>query len=128
MFHERVGVLFAVQVGAQDVLYCDWLIYGIAFVLAIGLLYLRFLLNLPSRTRNWIVGAAAVFLFGALGVETFFAASYVGPLGFTDDPLQRMALYALEEVSECIGVLLLIYGLLDHLGRMHAVLNPEFKI
>ena len=51
-------------------LYFAWVIpYGLA-VLAIGVLYLRFVWSLTARTRGLFIGAGSLYLAGAPGIES----------------------------------------------------------
>ncbi|HEX7028871.1 MAG TPA: hypothetical protein VF268_16645, partial [Gammaproteobacteria bacterium] len=56
-----------------------WLAPGIAFVLVTGLLFLKFLLHLPGKTRWLFLTAGGVYLGGAIVMEligSYYAAAY----------------------------------------------------
>ncbi len=99
---------------ASGLLYYPWIVpAGIcASTLVIG--YSGFLTVLPGRTRWLFVGAGAIYVLGALGVEAVsgLQASLHG---------ERTGRYHLivtfEELLEMTGVAMFIYALLDYIGR-----------
>ena len=56
-------------------LHYAWVLPGMVFVVAVGLVFLRFLLHLPRQTRLLFVFSASVFVMGAIGVEMLSGAS-----------------------------------------------------
>lgn len=62
---ERIAEILPVDVGFT------WVLVGAPFALVIGLLLLRLVLSLPRRALIGIVLGGALFLVGALGVESF---------------------------------------------------------
>lgn len=91
-----------------------WVIpYGIA-VLVLGLLYLRFVLRQPLRTRRLIISAGCVFVAGALGFE-LIGGWYLSLHGGKEN-LRYLLLVAAEEFLEMSGLVLFIYTLLDFLS------------
>jgi hypothetical protein len=94
-------------------LYFAWVIpYGLA-VLAIGVLYLRFVWSLTARTRGLFIGAGSLYLAGALGFESI-GGWYFSRHGEMED-LRYSLLVATEEFLEMSGIILFIYALLDYL-------------
>jgi hypothetical protein len=94
-------------------LYFAWVIpYGLA-VLAIGVLYLRFVWSLTARTRGLFIGAGSLYLAGALGFESV-GGWYFSLHGEMED-LPYSLLVATEEFLEMSGIILFIYALLDYL-------------
>ncbi len=94
-------------------LYFAWVIpYGLA-VLAIGVLYLRFVWSLTARTRGLFIAAGSLYLAGALGFESI-GGWYFSRHGETED-LRYSLLVATEEFLEMSGIILFIYALLDYL-------------
>lgn len=89
-----------------------WVIPGSLGVLVLGLVYARFLSQLPSRTWRLLAGAAAVFLAGALGVELlggwWASANGKGNVVY-------VLLTSVEELLELSGLVVLVYGLLSHI-------------
>lgn len=98
-------------------LYFAWVVpYGLALVVVV-LLYARFILSLPARTRRLFVAAAGLFVAGALGCELvggWYLSRHAG-----EEDFAYQLLVAVEETLEMSGVVAFIYALLDHLrGRM----------
>ena len=110
--HEGWDELVRDVLAAQGFLFHAWIILGAAFALTVFLLYLRFLVALPARTRYRFLLAAVIYLGGALGMESF-SASVASSDG------TRTLLYAMittvEEVLEMVGVLIFIYALLSYM-------------
>ena len=110
-----------------------WVVPGALFVLVVALAYLRFLVDLPRATRRQFVFAAAVFLFGALGLEMLSAqvASSSGAIagwvasasGGSIDQASARAVptiikggqTSLEEMFEMLGLTALVYALLVYI-------------
>ncbi|MGQ0703855.1 MAG: hypothetical protein ACT4PM_12050 [Gemmatimonadales bacterium] len=87
-----------------------WTIPGVILVVLLGLLFFRFLSELPSRTRRLFVLSGAVYVAGALGLEqaTAWDADAYDLTSF------RYAVWAAtEEGFEMMGVVLFVYALLD---------------
>lgn len=98
------------------VLYFAWMLpYGL-FVFVVGLLYWKFLLALPIKTRNLLLLAALLYLGGAVGVEMIEAnyISYFSQFGF-DNPMFAMMEMA-GELLEMLGIVVLIHALLCHIS------------
>lgn len=114
--HEVVGLFLERGVSGSGPFYYVWVWYGIALVLVVGLLFFRFVMRLPARTRRAVFAAAAVYCAGALGVEMLGAAVEDRTLsGFPLGADWSQAI-AVEEGLEMLGVILLIGGLLDFLA------------
>lgn len=103
-------------------LYAAWVIPAGAAVAVFGLLYLRFLLALPRTTRNLFVGAAVLYVGGAIGGEMLswhhrFPLHRQTP---TDWEASKDLIYRLlttgEEALEMAGVIVFLYALLSYLA------------
>lgn len=105
-------------------LHYGWVIPGIAFVGIIGVLYLRFLLMLPARTRNFLIFSAILFVSGAIGVEML---SGMQADRFGEENLDYALIVTIEEMLEMLGVVVLVRGLLDYIEREFANLRLEFS-
>jgi|GEM_PF-548831 len=92
-----------------------WQIIAFPLVVIFGLVYLRFLLQLPLKTRNWFIVGAILYAGGALIIEGFSAGQYESA-GIT---MTYLSLATLEEFCEIFGVSLFIYALLDYI-QQHA--------
>ncbi|MBI4204237.1 MAG: hypothetical protein HY527_04355 [Betaproteobacteria bacterium] len=95
-----------------------WVIPAMAFLAVMAVAYFRFLVALPARSRALFVIAGAIYVGGALGLEM------VG--GVYTSTYQRDLTYGviatLEEVLEMAGMVLFLYGLMDH-AEHHAAQN-----
>lgn len=112
--HEKLTPIIQEQLNVSGFFYFGWVIVGIAAVLIVGLLYLPFLRRLPAHTRNWFILAGAIYVGGALVVESVSANIwYLG----NGTSLRFSAVGTVEEWMEMIGVITLIYGVLQHIRR-----------
>lgn len=66
--HELSVFTLRQLLGAGGFLYFTWVIPGAIFVIIFVLAYLKFLLSLPTKTRNLFVTAGTIFVGGAIGV------------------------------------------------------------
>lgn len=101
-----------------------WVIIAAPIVVLIGLIYLRFLLRLPARTRNQFILAGMVYVGGAIGVESISASLYDlgGGVSF-----EYLAVATIEETFEMLGVVIFIHGLLVYAAnqRYSLLLEPR---
>ena len=108
----------------SGLLYFAWVVPGMTLVVAMAFLFARFLLHLPTTTRNQILAAGAVFLTGAIGVEMLGGehSELWGQANFT------FAMYcAAEESLEMMGVLLYIRAISDYLRSSNQDLTFKFS-
>ncbi len=122
--HEAVGSYFERYLFAEGFLYFMWVVpYGIATVV-LGLVFLKFVWELPKNTRVRFIVAGVIFLTGVLGIEMLGARE--ADLHGTET-VAYCILYSLEEMLEMLGIILFIYALLSHLaqetGRLSVVLQ-----
>jgi hypothetical protein len=112
LIHEGVQTLVRMVFATDGVFASAWIIpYG-AFVIIIGLTYFRFLLSLPGRIGLIFALSGAVFVFGAIGLETFgdVIAEAHGKQSF-----DYMVSVTIEEILELAGCYGFVYGLLKYL-------------
>jgi len=110
--HEAVGEYFERYLSATGFLYYMWVVpYGIATVV-LGLVFFKFVWELPKNTRLHFIVAGTIFLTGVLGIEMLGARE--ADLHGTETVVYCM-LYTLEEMLEMLGIILFIYALLSHL-------------
>jgi hypothetical protein len=91
-----------------------WLMLGIPLVILFGLLYLRFWLRLPPPTRALFALAGGLYIGGAVVIESISANQYALDGGSS---FHYMMIATFEELCEMLGVVVLIYALLDYLAR-----------
>jgi hypothetical protein len=112
--HETIGDVLGRRLEGYSILDYTfaWIFFGLALLLSVGVVYLRFLLRLEKRTRVLFFISAGLYVTGAVVIESIGAAVWNGaieafPLGQT---WPRMIVY--EELLEMVGVILLIHTLL----------------
>jgi len=115
--HEQLSRPVRALSGAGGFLYLAWVIPAGILVAAIGLAYLRFLRDLPVRTRVLFVGSGALYVGGALGLELVegYYAEQMGSRLYSSSAI-RVVLTHVEETLEMIGTVTFLYALLDYLG------------
>ena len=117
-FHERLiepvrGLLGHDGLG---IFYFAWVLPAMAGVLILALLFLKFLLRLPSSTRWSFLGSGAIYLGGAIGVE-MIGGRHAESHGFEN--LTYQLLTHLEESMEMAGIIVFIYALLRYLADQY---------
>lgn len=105
-FHEHIDQVKGTVLERQRV--SGWILPYLAALALLGVGYLKFLLRLPARHRNWFVGAGALFVLGTVGCELLGPAMQRRGRGF------YAACYTLEELFEMIGAAVFLLGLLDY--------------
>jgi len=91
-----------------------WQIIAIPVVLVIFVLYLRFMIHLPARTRFWLIASGGLYLGGALIVEGISASLWDSNNGIS---MTYLAIATIEELFEMLGIVCFIYTLLDMLEQ-----------
>ena len=124
--HERLIGPMRSLLGDGDlgVFYFAWVIPGIALVLALALFFLRFLLQLPTRTKLAFSIAGALYVVGAVGLELQEGrhAEVHGLLNPTS-----VALATVEESLELAALVLFIWALLGHIADRHGEVQLRFE-
>lgn len=102
-----------------------WTEYGMILVIAMGLVFLPFIIALPGRTRLLFIASGAIYVGGAVGVEW-------ATIWHQDNDLLDTLGYnlwnALEEGMEMGGIILYVYAILDHISRERDGLAMEVKL
>jgi hypothetical protein len=124
-FHERLIAPMRELWGGQDlgVFYFAWVVPGMLLVLVLGLCYLRFLANLPAKTRFAFLAAAALFLGGAIGME-LVGGWYAESHGL--NTLTYATITTVEEGLEMAGAIVFIRALLVYLADTYAEVRFRF--
>ena len=110
--HEKLTPILQEQLELTGFFFFGWVVVGIAAVLAAGLIYLPFLKRLPARTRNLFILAGALYVGGALVVESISANLWYLSDGTS---LRFSAVGTLEEWMEMLGVITMIYAQLEYI-------------
>jgi hypothetical protein len=88
-----------------------WVIFGMAFVLVLTAIYLRFFFHLPRRTKLLFILAAGLFIVGTISLEMmngYFVRRY------GNETTIKLVLEVLEEGVENLGLVVFIYALFDY--------------
>ena len=117
-FHERLIDPICLLLGDRHlgVFYYGWVIPGIALVIAVALIFMRFLLRLPSGTRRSFLLAALLYLGGSLGVE-LIGGAYEESHG--RENLRYSMIATVEESLELAGLIVFIYALLAYISASY---------
>jgi len=120
-FHESVGDLVeslmhsnTLPVQPEGFLYWPWIIPYSVFCLAVGLIFIPFLIKLPKRSRNLFILAGAIYLAGAVMIEVI-SAREANLFGLNS--IIYWFLYTIEEFLEMSGIVLFLYALLDYMVK-----------
>ncbi len=112
--HERTIAPLRDTIQGTGLLYSSWIVLGGAFVALVILIYWKFLWSLPTKTRNLLIASGAVYVGGALFIESIH--------GYYLDVHGRDMGYALiaslEESCEMLGIVLLIYTLMSYIQTL----------
>ncbi len=107
--HERFIVPLRSILNVTGYLRSAWIIpYGIALLILV-IVYLRFLMNLPVRTRLLVIFAGICYVMGAIAVEAIASNRSIVSGGDIGD----IALSTLEELLEMMGLVVFIYALVS---------------
>ena len=99
--------------GRLYIFYYSWVIPYLVVVVAAFFYFLRFLLQLPQRSRVLFFLAGAVYICGCIGME-MIGAVYDELWGTAT--LKYNFISTIEEGMEMTGQILFLYGLLDYLA------------
>ncbi|GAB3305062.1 multidrug transporter [Hymenobacter humi] len=93
-------------------LHWAWVVpYSIAFVFIVGY-FTPFVLKLPAKTRNMIMLAGFMYVFGAVGLELVEGHLY---MSYGVEHIFNQLLYCVEELLEMTAVILFIHTLLGYI-------------
>jgi hypothetical protein len=112
--HEILTVYIQENLNVTGFLYFGWVVVGIPVVIIWGLIFLRFVLHLPPATRRGVILAGALYVGGALGVESISANIWYENDGSN---LAYSAVGTIEELMEMLGVIVFIHTLLSYIQQ-----------
>lgn len=111
--HEQFIVPVGNALNTRGFLLFAWVIPGSFAVLVFILVFLKFIINLPQKTRNHFVLAGAIYIGGAIGCELI--GGYIVDT-FTAQSILYLLEFTVEESLEMLGIAVFIYGLLSHIS------------
>lgn len=115
MLTEPMQNALNVGEGKTQFLLYAWVVPAIILVFILGLVFIKFLIGLPKRTRNGFILAGAIYVSGAVGMEMvggYYKVEY-GP-----QSLAYFAAVTIEETFEMVGVVLFIREILRYLATI----------
>jgi len=120
---ETIG--FHELIGKRLPYFYYWTIPAATAVVVVGLYFLPFLWKLPGPHRSRFVGAGAVYVGGALGVEVVEAAiaSQTG-----DETWTYVLVATAQEFMEMLGISIFIWALLKYIESRAPVAQGSVRI
>jgi hypothetical protein len=113
--HEQMSPLMRAHFAAiSQVVRHAWVVPGILIAGLAAVALLPLLRDVSPRVRAWMIGAAAVYCSGALGMELLDGLSRPGR---EETSILHLAFPTVEELLELAGASLIIGMLLVHLGE-----------
>ncbi len=111
--HERLILPLRNAYNTRGLFYYPWVIAGGIFVLVFLLLFGRFIITLPKKTKRLFLIAGTIYIAGAIGTEMVggYYADY-----YTVDDMIYVLITTLEEVLEMLGIIVFIYALLSYIS------------
>ncbi|HLS47494.1 MAG TPA: hypothetical protein VK012_03185 [Gemmatimonadales bacterium] len=113
-FHEELSEPVRNRLGAGGAFLHAWIIPYAVLGLLLLAAYVPFLRALPRRPLLLVLLAGALYVGGAMGMEM------VGGYAWDTNPVRGpaiVAIMAVEETFEMVGLAVFIYALLDYLAR-----------
>jgi hypothetical protein len=124
VLHDHLDIITKhLGIEPQGIFHFSWVVPGMLIVGTLGLFLLKFLLTLPSTTRNNFILAGTVYLTGVIGIEMVDGA-YLEQHGRT---FGYTMLVTLEESLEMLGLILFIRALLDYLSTHFSEISFNFQ-
>lgn len=111
--HEKLILPLRNTYNTRGLLYYPWVIAGAIFVLLFLLLFWRFIITIPKKTRHLLLIAGTIYVAGAIGMEMVggYYADY-----YTGTNMIFVLITTVEEVLEMMGIIVLIYALLSYMS------------
>ena len=122
--HEKMMDLMKNYIQTSGYLYFSWIIPGTILVMIFVLLNIKFLRSLPTTTLKYFLVSGCIYLVGAIGVEAI-GGFYVST--FNGQSFSYRMITTAEEFLEMLGLIIFIYGLLNHLSERFKGFTIRFK-
>jgi len=110
--HERLIYYVRILLNPSGFFYFGWLIPALAMVIILSIVYLKFFLQLPKKTKYSFLLAAILYLMGVFVLEAIGGNFFES---FGGDNLSYAMITTVEETLEMAGVIVFIYALLDYM-------------
>lgn len=122
--HEMLVGLIRNSLNTSGVLYFAWVIPYAVLLLIFVLTYFKFLLRLPTRTRNLFILSGVTYVTGALGFELI--GGQISQL-YGINSLNYAVSYTIEETLEMLGIAFLIYTICSYIGEQFPQLTVKIS-
>ncbi|WP_210463021.1 hypothetical protein [Rufibacter roseolus] len=96
-----------------------WFVPYLLFFMLVGLYLVKFVLSLPRTTLLRFIGAGAIFIAGAVGME-MIGGDFMADKGSRISLVYKM-FTSVEEVLEMLGIIFFIYSLLKYMEQQTAM-------
>jgi hypothetical protein len=110
--HENMNRPMRLMLNPSGFFSFAWVILGIPVVLALGMFYVRFFMDLPAIYRIRFAIAGFLYVGGALGFEMITGRHFAL---YDNENIPYILLVTIEESLEIAGVLVFIWSLLVYL-------------
>ena len=112
--HEQLILPLRNAIGASGLIWYTWVIpYGVV-VIALAIIYLRFVTKLPTRIRGLFIASGIIFVSGAVGFEMLSARQHY----LYGKQTALFEVYSgTEELFEMLAITLFIYTLLSYINN-----------
>jgi hypothetical protein len=99
---------------ARNLHYFSWVIPGSIIALGVLFAYLKFLFNLPLKTKLLFIISGTIFIGGTVGME-LVGGIYLAQ-GETIQSIGYAMITTIEEFLEMMGIVIFIYALINYLN------------
>ena len=123
-FHERLLRPMHNLFGDEGIFHLGWTVPYAFLVFIVGLVYRKFVFNLPTRSRNLFVLAGFIYIGGALGMEVL-ESFYVEKHGW-QNPI-AVTMITIEDTMEMSGIALFLYALTSYIDVHIKGINVRIK-
>ncbi|KGY12176.1 hypothetical protein NM22_12940 [Vibrio tubiashii] len=120
--HEQLVPVMRDKVDASGYFYFAWVIPYALALLALAVLYFKFLLRLPKKTMQLFIFSGGLFVMGAIGMEML--GGKIAEVG-AHEGVSYALTYTMEELLEKLGIAFFIYALLDYMVEQNGELKFE---
>jgi hypothetical protein len=116
--HEKFIAPFRALLDTGGLLHFAWVIPGGTFAVIFGLVYMRFLFNLPMPIRHLFLAAGALYVSGSVGLEMI--GGLVSDL-HGEENLLYVTMVTVEESLEMFGAIIFFYALIRYTGSFKKI-------
>ena len=125
--HEQIIRPMREMFDTGGFLYYPWIVPAAILVVITGIMYIGFIQELLGDTKKLFILAAAVYVFGALGMEAIggnYFDSVVSVQDYQHDIIYLFITHV-EELLELVGIVLFL-----HFGMryLQLILEPEYSV